>query len=312
MKWNLSFNYEYAEDTPLFWFNEPPTALVVRSVEFTEARESALIEDECVDLTKEQFEIAADLGVAINGLPSRSVAAAKSIVKAVRMAHKFGTKDVSCLAAPAWSFKLPASDCGLIGSDYWLPFPEDKQQRLETAFNTWLLACHHPDAEVFPVDDFTVNFKNMEINICSETRFVRRSPPASSPLEPRVLPWIDLMCSLNRAVWLSNDAPSECVGPGGFAQHQRFCMTENGKLVFVSPEYVEPSVRQLAKFIRTQVDLSSSGTQLVQKHPLVAAAIIHHTFLRIHPFTDGNGRTARALTNAFLLRKVVRPSNCSE
>jgi len=30
-------------------------------------------------------------------------------------------------------------------------------------------------------------------------------------------------------------------------------------------------------------------------HPVIAAAIAHYELIRIHPFVDGNGRTARAL-----------------
>ena len=35
-------------------------------------------------------------------------------------------------------------------------------------------------------------------------------------------------------------------------------------------------------------------------HPVVIAAIIHFRIATIHPFSDGNGRTARALTSLFL------------
>lgn len=35
-------------------------------------------------------------------------------------------------------------------------------------------------------------------------------------------------------------------------------------------------------------------------HPVIAAAIFHLQFVAIHPFSDGNGRTARALTHLYL------------
>ena len=38
-------------------------------------------------------------------------------------------------------------------------------------------------------------------------------------------------------------------------------------------------------------------------HPLVRAGILHHQFVYIHPFYDGNGRLARILTTYFLLLK---------
>lgn len=36
--------------------------------------------------------------------------------------------------------------------------------------------------------------------------------------------------------------------------------------------------------------------------PMELAAVFHHRFVQIHPFTEGNGRTARLLMNAILMR----------
>ncbi len=37
-----------------------------------------------------------------------------------------------------------------------------------------------------------------------------------------------------------------------------------------------------------------------EMHPILAAGVAHYEFVRIHPFVDGNGRTARALTTLIL------------
>jgi fido (protein-threonine AMPylation protein) len=42
-------------------------------------------------------------------------------------------------------------------------------------------------------------------------------------------------------------------------------------------------------------------------HPLIRSAWLHHRFIQIHPFEDGNGRVARALTLLVLLRDRYAP-----
>lgn len=45
-----------------------------------------------------------------------------------------------------------------------------------------------------------------------------------------------------------------------------------------------------------------SVPELRQHHPVVYAALLHKEFVEIHPFIDGNGRTARLLMNLALLQ----------
>lgn len=42
-------------------------------------------------------------------------------------------------------------------------------------------------------------------------------------------------------------------------------------------------------------------------HPVETAAFLHHRFVEIHPFTDGNGRVARLLSNLYLIAKGYPP-----
>lgn len=46
-----------------------------------------------------------------------------------------------------------------------------------------------------------------------------------------------------------------------------------------------------------------AGKQQNKLHPVELAAILQHKFVHIHPFFDGNGRTARLLMNVLLLQK---------
>lgn len=56
-----------------------------------------------------------------------------------------------------------------------------------------------------------------------------------------------------------------------------------------------------------------SSAEASQLHPLTYAAEVHYRFVSIHPFKDGNGRTARLLMNLVLLRQgfpvVVIPNS---
>jgi Fic family protein len=42
-------------------------------------------------------------------------------------------------------------------------------------------------------------------------------------------------------------------------------------------------------------------------HPFVLAVIFHHKFEKVHPFSDGNGRTGRMLMNYILTRNKYPP-----
>jgi Fic family protein len=44
-----------------------------------------------------------------------------------------------------------------------------------------------------------------------------------------------------------------------------------------------------------------------KKHPVEVAAILHHRFVEIHPFIDGNGRVSRLLTNLYLIAQGYPP-----
>jgi Fic family protein len=43
-------------------------------------------------------------------------------------------------------------------------------------------------------------------------------------------------------------------------------------------------------------------------HPIILAAQAHHRLVAIHPFVDGNGRTARLVMNLLLMRRGYPPT----
>jgi len=77
-----------------------------------------------------------------------------------------------------------------------------------------------------------------------------------------------------------------------YREQQNAIYNAQGEIVFMPPEFTDvlKFMNNLLEYINSHIEIS----------PLIRAAILHHWFVIIHPFVDGNGRTARALTQMFL------------
>jgi len=66
---------------------------------------------------------------------------------------------------------------------------------------------------------------------------------------------------------------------------------ETGNPDYIPPEHsdVLPLLNELVEYVNTTDD-----------HPLIVSAIVHYQLVTIHPFEDGNGRTARLLSGYIL------------
>lgn len=78
-----------------------------------------------------------------------------------------------------------------------------------------------------------------------------------------------------------------------------------------APDEVENATRELLDEV--SAGLGSTGRDGV-RNPLIVSCYAHAKLVEIHPFADGNGRTARLLQNIFLLKMgcppfVVREQN---
>jgi fido (protein-threonine AMPylation protein) len=69
-------------------------------------------------------------------------------------------------------------------------------------------------------------------------------------------------------------------------------------------EYAPPE--QVASEVDRLVDLWAE-VDATGHHPMVKAAWLHHRFVQIHPFADGNGRVARALTLLVMEKALYAP-----
>lgn len=72
------------------------------------------------------------------------------------------------------------------------------------------------------------------------------------------------------------------------------------KISFTAPADVADEMHALLNKTNAQLDAYFAGKKEAQ-HPLIIAADFHLGFVTIHPFFDGNGRTARILMNLILI-----------
>ena len=85
---------------------------------------------------------------------------------------------------------------------------------------------------------------------------------------------------------------------GGWKKWSNHVRRPDGSLLeYVPPEHVQSKIDRLLAFDEKAKEL----------HPLNRAAWLHHAFVSTHPFEDGNGRVARALTMLVLLQSDYAP-----
>ena len=80
---------------------------------------------------------------------------------------------------------------------------------------------------------------------------------------------------------------------GNFRKGGEGVFDEDGKCIFVCPppEQIDGLMNQLFDWMKSNKD---------EIHPLILSSIFHYEFVFIHPFRDGNGRTARLWQNVIL------------
>ncbi len=88
---------------------------------------------------------------------------------------------------------------------------------------------------------------------------------------------------------------------GEFRKGKMFVVTKDGKIDYAaaSPHLVKEEMNKLYE----DVDMLLSDT-LTFEEAFYFASMLHLAFVKIHPFEDGNGRTARLLEKWFLAEKL--------
>lgn len=85
---------------------------------------------------------------------------------------------------------------------------------------------------------------------------------------------------------------------GEFKQLPNNPMRDGTVYNYCPPEQVNSEMDRLVKIFNDELNSS---------HVLVKAAFLHHAFVQIHPFQDGNGRIARLLASFVLIKEGLFP-----
>ena len=128
----------------------------------------------------------------------------------------------------------------------------------------------------------------MVANNARVMRFVleRRDAPCS----------IELMHEVQRLV--TEKTLEDPRNAGRFREDLVYIYNAQGEAVYTAPpaDTVLPSMQALADWINR-----AEGRPFI--HPILSASILHTYFVYVHPYMDGNGRTARSLFYWYLLKQ---------
>lgn len=88
---------------------------------------------------------------------------------------------------------------------------------------------------------------------------------------------------------------------GAFRTGNMFVITNDGKIEYVAaaPAQVKPEMEKFYADLKVLL-----STDLSFEETFFFASMLHLVFVKIHPFEDGNGRTARLLEKWFLAQKL--------
>ena len=67
--------------------------------------------------------------------------------------------------------------------------------------------------------------------------------------------------------------------------------------------YTPPSFQEIPEFVKSLCDFFNNDNPRTFIHPIIRGIIVHFMLAFMHPFADGNGRTARALFYWFMLKE---------
>ncbi len=105
-----------------------------------------------------------------------------------------------------------------------------------------------------------------------------------------------------KAIDREGNETTRIIQGGKYKTQPNHVLTKTGEtFYFASPEETPSKMYDLLQWYETE-------KQNKEREPIILAAQFHYKFIRIHPFDDGNGRTARLLMNLILMRFDFPPA----
>jgi len=111
---------------------------------------------------------------------------------------------------------------------------------------------------------------------------------------------------LKEGFWRAAETPEgeptrKWIEPGRYKTQPNHVMTATGEIFyFATPEETPARMAAFAQWLRAEMEAPTLALPEL-------LARLHHEFIRIHPFDDGNGRVVRLLVNYVLLRAGLLP-----
>lgn len=100
------------------------------------------------------------------------------------------------------------------------------------------------------------------------------------------------------------DVPDLTGVPGEYKRNPNYVVDRATDTVTYQPPGPEDTPRLMAEFvegINRKLRIHQEDPTDIDTHPVILAALACHELNRIHPFCDGNGRTARAVATLILM-----------
>lgn len=104
----------------------------------------------------------------------------------------------------------------------------------------------------------------------------------------------EMICGLHK-ILLRNTHKKRPIIVGAYRKGPIYVVDGQGQVV-----YEGPPASEVMQMMESYVQWINSASEI---HPLIKAAFVHLYFVHVHPFDDGNGRSARALSNLYLMKQ---------